>query len=174
MLSKLLEPEIRALIDSKDWKNLKEVIREWEIPEIAELIHTLEPKDAVLVYKLLPRNISSDVFAEMDADMQETLVNGFANKELKQLIVDLSPDDRTELFEELPVDLTQKILNLLPAEERKEALQLLGYPDKSVGRLMTPDYISVQSDWECKTGSRISPHTWSRCRNHQYDICCRY
>ncbi|MGO8056494.1 magnesium transporter MgtE N-terminal domain-containing protein, partial [Rhizobium leguminosarum] len=60
---------------------------------------------------------------------------------------ELPADDRTAFLEELPSEVVKELIKLLDAEERKITLSLLGYPEESVGRLMTPDYIAVQVDW---------------------------
>jgi magnesium transporter len=59
----------------------------------------------------------------------------------------MAPDDRTVFLEELPASVTRQLLALLTPAERSVALTLLGYPDDSIGRLMTPHYISVREDW---------------------------
>jgi magnesium transporter len=74
-------------------------------------------------------------------------VQAFADEEIRQVLTNLTPDDRTTLFEELPSYLTRNLLNLLPEDQRQSALTLLGYPEYSVGRLMTPNYVAVRSDW---------------------------
>ncbi len=91
--------------------------------------------------------MASEVFAELEGARQEYILTHIVNTDVKQLIQNLSPDDRTELFEELPGKLTQRILNLLPNDKRQESLELLGYPEDSIGRLMTPDYIALRPDW---------------------------
>ena len=150
MLKELFKPEIIELIEKRQWKMLKEVISDWPPQDIADLIENLEDKDALIVFRFLPKNIASEVFSYLNPEKHESILAQLTNEQVKQIFLDLSPDDRTELFEELPSEVTQKILNLLPAEERREALKLLGYPEDSVGRLMTPDYISIKSDWLIK------------------------
>lgn len=146
MFSQLILPDIRELIEKRDWKTLKSVLSEWPPQDIAELFNTLR-EEAVLIFRLIPRKKVSEVFAEIDPALQEHILHHIADKEIRSLIEELPPDDRTALFEDLPGYLTQRILNLLPVGERKEALQLLGYPEDSVGRLMTPDYIAVKKEW---------------------------
>jgi magnesium transporter len=147
MFSHLVIPDIKELIEQKNWKELKAVLSDLAPQDIAEVFNALEEKNLVIAFRLIPKDKASDVFAEIDPSMQEFILRHIADKEIKELIQELPPDDRTALFEDLPGQLTQKILNLLPAEERIEALQLLGYPEDSVGRLMTPDYIAVKKEW---------------------------
>ena len=148
MLTNLLIPDIHEIIENKDWNSLKKFLADLPPADIAELLSDIDEKDAVILFRLLPRQLASDVFAELESSRQEFILTHIVNADIKRLIQDLSPDDRTDLFEELPGKLTQKILNLLPIEDRQESLKLLGYPEESIGRLMTPDYIALRPNWD--------------------------
>ncbi len=147
MIAFLLKPEIIDLIESHDWASLKEAISDWPVPDIADIFAYLDAKESVIMFRLLPKQIASEVFSKLDHHKQEELVSGIGNAELESLIINTAYDDRTDLFEDLPGTITQKILNILPLKERTKSLELLGYPDMSVGRLMTPDYVAVRADW---------------------------
>ena len=145
-IAHLLTPEITELIEQNDWINLKNLISDWPSPDIADLLGYLDSRDSVILFRLLPKNMASDVFAKLEISDQEDLLNRIGNSELENLILNTAYDDRTDLFEDLPGRLTQKILNILPVNERIKSLELLGYPAMSVGRLMTPNYIAVKSN----------------------------
>ncbi|MDZ7271262.1 MAG: magnesium transporter [candidate division KSB1 bacterium] len=147
MLKELLLPEIKELIDAKDWRTLKQAIVDWPTPDIADLLESLHEADRILLFRLLPRQQAAEVFAYFEPDKQHQLLQRLTNEQVKALLEEVPPDDRTELFEELPGKVTQQLINLLSPEERREALQLLGYPEESVGRLMTPDYVAICSHW---------------------------
>jgi magnesium transporter len=147
MLHDLLRPEIHELIENRKWSALRDVLNSWQIPEIAELIIELDKSDRVILYRLLHRDISADVFSYMDYDERVSLLYDLTDKETKELLADLSPDDRTELLEELPAKVTRTLMNLLEPEDLKEARALLGYPEDSIGRKMTPDFVAVRSEW---------------------------
>ncbi|MBC7185613.1 MAG: magnesium transporter, partial [Calditrichaeota bacterium] len=147
MLKELLLPEIQELIEAKDWRTLKEAIADWPAPDIADLLESLHEADRVILFRLLPRQLAAEVFAEFEPDKQRQLLERLTNEQVKMLLEEVSPDDRTELFEELPGKVTQQLINLLSPADRREALQLLGYPEESVGRLMTPDYVAIRSHW---------------------------
>ncbi len=141
-------PEIRELILARDWETIKQILPEWPAPDIADLVIGLDAETEMpVICRLLPQELQAEVFAELDPDNQETLLQQMNNAQIRQMLLELSPDDRTSLFEELSGAITQKLLNLLPANERRESLMLLGYPEYSVGRLMTPDYLAVQPSW---------------------------
>ncbi len=147
MLKELLKPEIRELIENHRWTELKETLSNWPPPEIAELLLDIDKYSRVLLFRALPRDVSSEVFSFLDHDDREMLLFELTDQETKQLLADIPPDDRTSLLEELPAKATKTMLNLLSPEDLKEARQLLGYPEDTVGRLMTPDFVAVRQDW---------------------------
>jgi len=147
MLSQLLQPEIRALLDARDLGTLKEVLSDWTPADIAELISDLPEHEQALIFRILPRDLAADVFEYIDFDMQESLLKGLGKEEVAAILNEMSPDDRTALLEDLPGSVARQMITLLSAEERKVAVKLLGYPEESIGRLMTPDYIAVKPEW---------------------------
>lgn len=141
-----VQPEIKSLIDRRSWRALTQALRDWPEPEIADLLLNMEKADRVLLFRALPRKRAADVFSHLDHDHQDALLQELGAEDTRHLLANLSPDDRTSLLEELPAEVTQRLMKLLSAEDLAEARQLLGYPEESVGRLMTPDYIAVRSE----------------------------
>ncbi|MBS3921081.1 MAG: magnesium transporter [Deltaproteobacteria bacterium] len=139
--------EIKELIKEQKWHDLRQVLREWPAPDIAERLPDLEKKERVFVFRLLPRPLSSEVFSYLESKQQDELLRDMTDEEMRLLLSNLSPDDRTQFLEELPGQATQRLLNLLSFEDRRKTLQLLGYPEESVGRLMTPDYVAIRPEW---------------------------
>ncbi len=139
--------QFQELIDHREWKKLREEIKKLDPAEIAEVIETLKREgDDIILFRLLPRETARETFFRLDYDKQEELLEGLADRKhlLAELLNDLAPDDRTALFEELPGPVTQRLIQLLSPEERRISIQLLGYPESSIGRLMTPDYVAVK------------------------------
>ncbi len=142
------------LIARRDWNGLKDFLVRMDPPDAADLLERLAPESALLVFRLLPRDRAGDVFAELEPSAQESLIRKMTDGRARALILELSPDERTDLFEELPGFMVRKLVYLLPDEERKEALDLLGYPEESVGRLMTPDYVALHPSWTVEEAFR--------------------
>src|SRR5690554_1895287 len=137
----------QELIEQREWKTIREEIRKYDPADIAELIENLEREgDDIILFRLLPRETARETFFRLGYDKQEELLEGLADRKhlLAELLNDLAPDDRTALFEELPGPVTQRLIQLLSPEERRISIQLLGYPESSIGRLMTPDYVAVK------------------------------
>lgn len=147
MLKELLSPEIRELIKTKNWRILKEILSEWAPQDIVDLIHNVGENEGDIIFRILPRELAASVFSELDKNEQRKLIKQISSEHIKEIFLELTPDDRTDFFEELPANVTKKLLNLLPPTERKETMMLLGYPEKSVGRLMTPRFVAIRPGW---------------------------
>lgn len=147
MLKNALKPEIVEMIKEKRWRELREALSSWPAPDIADLLKELEEDDMVITFRLLPSELRAEAFVLLDVEYQLKLIKEMSNRHIQSVISELTPDDRTELFEDLPGTVTQKLLTLLPPEDRRESLRLLGYPENSVGRLMTPDYVAIYPHW---------------------------
>jgi len=152
MIQTILPDRIRELLEQHEWRQLARLRYEWpdpEIvaPEIADLLLELEKPDRVLLFRALPRDLAVEVFSILDPDTADGLLLELTDQESRRILEEMNPDDRTALLEELPGQATQRILSLLSPEEMREARRLLGYPEDSVGRLMTPDYVAVRAEW---------------------------
>src|SRR5438445_7929990 len=147
MVGKILEPEIRSLIDARNFGALREVFREWPPADVAEVILDVPEDEQVIVFRVLPHALAADVFEYLDFDAQQKLLHAMAHEQVAAILNEMSPDDRTALLEEMPSAASRQLIRLLTPEERRVATALLGYPEDSVGRLMTPDFIAVKEDW---------------------------
>jgi len=147
VVGKILEPEIRSLIEARNFGALREVFREWPPADVAEVILDLPEDEQVIIFRVLPHALAADVFEYLDFDAQQKLLRAMAHEEVVAILNEMAPDDRTALLEELPSAAARQVIRLLTPEERRVATALLGYPEESVGRLMTPDFIAVKEDW---------------------------
>ncbi|HRI46040.1 MAG: magnesium transporter [Ignavibacteriaceae bacterium] len=147
MIGQILQPEIKDLIDKRDFTSLKEVLIDWPPADIAEVIEDLPNYEQAILFRILPKDLATDTFEYLDVDTQIDVLKAMGNEEVTSILNDMSPDDRTALLEELPAPIMKQLLMLLSPEERHVAQSLLGYNENSVGRLMTPDYIAVKENW---------------------------
>jgi magnesium transporter len=95
----------------------------------------------------MPRKDAATVFEYLEHDAKDTLLKAMAQEDVAALLNDMAPDDRTMFLEELPATATRQLLGLLTPKERSVAVTLLGYPEGSIGRLMTPHYVAVREGW---------------------------
>lgn len=147
ILRHLLLPDILDLVEAGRLNDVRDFLVAQPAPEIAELLTALKDRDQVLLFRLLNRQLAGEVFSLLETSSQDLLLKNMAQEEVRQVIADLSPDDRTALFEELPAQVTKGLLTLLSDEDRKTALTLLSYPEESVGRLMTDRYVTIEPHW---------------------------
>src|SRR3954468_8463041 len=147
MVGKLLAPEIKSMIEERNFGALREVFTDWPPADVAEVILDMEEDDQVIIFRVLPSALAADVFEYLDLEAQQTLLRAMAHEQVVAILNEMSPDDRTALLEELPSVAAKQLIKLLTPEERRVAQALLGYPEGSVGRLMTPDFIAVHDDW---------------------------
>src|SRR5438132_2490410 len=150
MVGKILIPEIRGLIEARDFAGLRELFKEWPPADVAEVIVDMPEDDRVIIFRVLPAAVAADVFEYLDVDAQQSLLHCMAHEQVAAILNEMSPDDRTALLEEMPSAAARQLIRLLTPEERRVATALLGYPEGSVGRLMTPDFVAVREDWTVK------------------------
>ncbi len=136
----------QQLIENKSWKDLKIELNKLKPYEIADIMGDLSKTERIIVFRLLSREQAKVTFAHLNLDEQEEITEGLASngKKLAELLNDLDPDDRTAFFEELPGEVAQRLVQMLSDKEREIAVKLLGYPEGSIGRLMTPEYVAVR------------------------------
>ncbi len=147
MLVQLIKPEFQELIEAKNWVALKEVLADVPPADIAELLVELEGDIAVVVFRLLKKATAADVFTELPSGKGVELIELFTKQQLTDVMGNLEPDDQVALLEELPGNLTKMVMATMRPEDQKQVKKLLGYPEDSVGRLMTPRYVRVKSEW---------------------------
>lgn len=143
---KALSERVETLIELDALIELGEFINDLNISDVAELINE-NPPGALIFFKHLDFQRALAVFRIIDSSIQEDLLKTLPPNKIIQILNDLPPDDRTSLLSELPSHAVKEVIKHLNPEERKITLSLLGYPEESVGRLMTPDYIDVEPDW---------------------------
>lgn len=138
--------QIEQLIEDRDFLALEGVLNELNISDVEALIDEL-PEHGPLFLETLSLKRAVNVFRILDFPTQERIMKKLSAARVRELINEMPPDDRTAFLSELKGDAVKRLIIMLSPEERKEALSLLGYPEDSVGRLMTPDYITVKVHW---------------------------
>jgi len=154
-ISYVLIPEIIEAINNKDFKSLKLLVQNLHPFDIAEIIEDLEPSKAVLILRLLDSEKCSDVITYLEGKKLEEIIKGFSDKQLVEIFEEIDDDDKIALFEELPPYMVQKIISILPPDEKEIALKLLNYPENSCGRIMNTDFVSIEEDKYVKEAIEI-------------------
>src|SRR6202046_2244991 len=141
--------EFQEIIQSEDVLVIREFLNNQNISDVAELIYDLPEYESQIIGNLSIHRASS-TFKIMDVPTQKRIIQELPAFKTAELLNELSADDRTSFLEELPSEVVKELIKTLDPEERKITLSLLGYPESSVGRLMTPEYIAVRKDWTVK------------------------
>lgn len=146
MIGDLLRADIEELIGAKKWDELRLAFLEMDPVDVAEVLIDVPAEDEGVVFRLLPRELAGKVFSYLPLQHQGELVSSLANAQVQAVLSEMSPDDRTRLLQELPAETTRRVIETLPPEQLKVARTLLGYPERTAGRYMTPQYVSLRAD----------------------------
>jgi len=145
--AQLLEPEVRELIQEGRYSELRTALHHVPPADVADILAELPPTDAAVGFRFLQRDDAAEVFTYLSAEKQAALVAALGTQESVRVVEAMSPDDRVKILDELPEAVASAIVASLSPEDRKATQAILGYPVRSVGRLMTPDYIRFKPEW---------------------------
>ena len=142
----ILYEKLLYSFENRKFADLRMALLDMEPFDIAQFIEdNLDEKAQVVFFRLLPKELASDVFVEFDSDTQELLIKAFTDKELKAIIDDMFLDDTVDIIEEMPANVVKRILKNSAPEDRKQINELLKYPDYSAGSIMTTEYTSFSA-----------------------------
>lgn len=135
---------LKELVNTNQLLDAKKIILEMNEYDIASLIGDLPADDLVKVFRLLPKDLATDVFVNLEQDVQQMLISSLTAKESKQIIEDMFTDDAANLFEEMPAIMVSSLLSNVDKETRNAINILLKYPENSAGSLMATEYIHLK------------------------------
>ena len=140
-----------VLLEGKQLRALKTELAEANEVDIAEFVTALEEvKTMLLVYRLLPKEIASDVFANLEPEAQGAIISSITDKEIGELVDDLYLDDAVDMLEELPASVVKRVLKTAKPGTRQLINQFLNYPESSVGSIMTAEFVDMKKDMTVK------------------------
>lgn len=135
-----------TLLGEKKFSQLKQLLSEMNPVDIAGILEEMPQESLPLVYRLLPKELAAEAFAEMDKDLQEILIQAFSDKELQEVLDELYLDDAVDIIEEMPANVVKRILRQTKPEVRKKINEILHYPEDSAGSIMTIEYVDLKKD----------------------------
>ncbi|MBO4235063.1 MAG: magnesium transporter [Firmicutes bacterium] len=141
-----IESMLSALIEGKKYRTLKDVLVTMNPADIALVLEEFDEESLTLIFRLIPKDQAAETFVEMEPDMQETLIKGFSDHELREVLEEIYVDDAVDLIEEMPANVVKRILAQADPQMRKEINEILMYPEDSAGSIMTTEYISLSPD----------------------------
>lgn len=141
-----MEERIISLLENKKYAELKETFSNLEAADIAILFESVPTERLPLLFRLLPKELAAEVFVELQSDMQELLISGFSDSELKEVWEELYVDDAVDIIEEMPANVVKRILKHSDAEMRQSINEILNYPKDSAGSIMTTEYVDLREN----------------------------
>lgn len=138
--------EVIDKFENKEFSSIKPILSKLEPVDIAEIFNECDKDKVSILFRLLPKDLASDVFVEMDSDNQEMLIKSFTDKELEIIINDLFVDDTVDIIEEMPSNVVTRILKVSEPEARTTINRLLKYPKDSAGSIMTTEFVTIKKD----------------------------
>ena len=154
-----LKEKIEDLIKNKKINELHTVLEDINSADFPSLFEELEEEQIVIIYRLLTKEKAAEVFAELDSDVQEKLINVFTDKELKNVIDELFMDDTVDLIEEMPASVVKRILKNIKASDRRIINEILNFPEDSAGSIMTTEFVEFKEGMTVQDGFDIIKKT---------------
>ena len=140
------EEEILSLLEGKKYAAIRDIFVEMNPADIAALLNDLPKDKTPVLFRLLPKELAADTFIEMDSDIQEHLIKGFSDTELRDVLDEMFVDDAVDIVEEMPANVVKRILSNTDADTRAMINKILQYPEDSAGSLMTVEYVSLRKN----------------------------
>ncbi|MBL7770507.1 MAG: magnesium transporter [Flavipsychrobacter sp.] len=141
-----ISEQFASIIHLEDKLRIREFLNNQNISDVAELVDEFDEYASQIIGNMSTHRAAS-VFKILDTSVQKQVIQELPPLKSAELLNELPADDRTSFLEELHSEVVKELIKTLDPEERRITLSLLGYPEGSVGRLMTPDYIAVNADW---------------------------
>ena len=142
----LITEMIMRLIEGKKYASVRDAMETMHAADIAAILEECPKEQVPLIFRLLPKELAAETFAQMDEDHQELLIQSFSDSELKEVVDELYVDDAADLVGEMPANVVKRILRQADPEKRKLINEILKYPEDSAGSIMTTEYVSLRPD----------------------------
>ncbi len=143
-LSEVLTQQLTGLLEASNYDGVKLLLQPLQEVDIAEAIGALPRTLQALAFRLLPKDEAIAVYEYLEPSVQQSLLERLRSGEVLELVEQMAPDDRVDLFDELPAKVVRRLLAELSPAERRVTAQLLGYEPETAGRLMTTEFIDLK------------------------------
>ncbi len=138
--------ELHELLNEKKYNQFISAVNEMNAVDVADFLQSLDGQSLPKVFRMLKKDIAADVFAELDAEVQEQIIDSMKDTEISAFIDTLAMDDTVDMLEELPANVVARILKSSSAEQRREINKFLKYSDQSAGSVMTSEFVRIKSN----------------------------
>lgn len=156
MRKKLHKKVFKALIEGRKFQEIRDTFNYYNMVDLALMVEECSLDQILMLFKILKREISAEMFTYLSNAKQEELITAFTSPEIKGMLENLYSDDIVDFLEELPSNLVKKILQSASDDQRSEINLLLSYPEDSAGYMMTTDFVELKdSDTVKRSITRI-------------------
>ncbi len=136
--------ELKALLEARRMRDLRANLIDMNEFDVAEFLTELEPQSMAMAFRLLPKEQAAEVFANLEVDDQEHIINSVSDRELGEIIEELYVDDAVDMMEELPANVVKRIMRTATPDTRNLINQFLKYPENSAGSIMTAEFVDLK------------------------------
>lgn len=137
---------LQELLESRQYTKLRQTIADMNTTDIAAAMGEMEDEDSLKMFRILPKDMAADVFADLELDNQQYIIRSLSDREASNVIENLMADDATDLLEEMPANVVKRILANASPETRADINHLLQYPEDSAGSIMTVEYVDLREN----------------------------
>ena len=146
MIAPEIEQDLAQLARAGQLAALRERLLRIHPADVAEAIIDLSGQEEALVFRALPKDTAGLVFSYLPPRHQEALIASLSAEDVRSVVAAMPPDDRAQLLDEMPAEVAKRLMETLSPEELEKSRALLGYPENTAGRYMTPNYASIGPD----------------------------
>lgn len=132
------------LLGNRRMKKLQLTLEDMNEFDVAEFLSELDEKQMAMVFRMLSKSTGAEVFANLEIEAQENIINSITDRELKEIIEDMYVDDAVDMMEELPANVVKRVMRAATAETRELINQYLNYPENSAGSIMTAEFVDLK------------------------------
>lgn len=140
----------RSLLRDKKFSALRGMAQDMNVSDLAEILEAMEDEDMLKMFRLFPKELAADVFAQLEDDSQQYIIHSLSAAEAGVIIDNLYADDAADLLDEMPASVVKKLLANTSAETRKDVNHLLQYPEDSAGSIMTVEFVDLKESMTVK------------------------
>lgn len=137
---------VATLLVANDYPKLRSILSELEPFDLAEICESLNESHLPIVFRIIPKDVAAECFAEMSSDLQELLIKRMSDAELKAMLDELFVDDTVDIIEEMPANVAARMLANSDPETREQINRILNYPKDSAGSIMTTEYVRLNKN----------------------------
>ncbi len=136
--------QIEELFENKDFASLRRIMEDEEPADVAAVMQEVSDDEALLLFRIIPKDLAAETFVEMDSDLQRSFIEKFSDLEITEMLDEMFVDDTVDIIEEMPANVVKRILANSSPETRSQINQILKYPKDSAGSIMTTEFVELR------------------------------